>query len=226
MQSAKNSFNYNSSPRLDKYKYNKNRKPQSHGDFYSNRRDLFSNLHAYDCWAGYTPQNQQHGAWKMHLFSNNEMDWQNISEAIIPYLREHDIDWKTFNIANGADTLNNTIQEGKAFTIYPRDNAHMAQVAKDLDYIIRNNHLELNGTNITGDREMGNSGRLFYRYEYKTGSVKDEVVDLSDHYGYQRYLAFYDGNGDRIKRHGQARYLADDMTPEDDPWLNFDPSNP
>lgn len=226
MQSAKNSFNYNSSPRLDKYKYNKNRKPQSHGDFYSNRRDLFSNLHAYDCWAGYTPQNQQHGAWKMHLFSNNEMDWQNISEAIIPYLREHDIDWKTFNIANGADTLNNTIQEGKAFTIYPRDNAHMAQVAKDLDYIIRNNHLELNGTNITGDREMGNSGRLFYRYEYKTGSVKDEVVDLSDHYGYQRYLALYDGNGDRIKRHGQARYLADDMTPEDDPWLNFDPSNP
>ena len=73
---------------------------------------------------------------------------------------------------------------------------------------------------------MGDSGRLFYRYEYKTGKVKNEVVDLSNHDGYQRYLALYDGNGERIERNGQARYLADDMTPEDDPWLNFDPSNP
>ena len=121
---------------------------------------------------------------------------------------------------------NGSIQEGKAFTIYPRDNVHMEQVARDLDYIIRNNGLELPETNIVGDRAMGDSGRLFYRYEYNTGKVKDEVLDLSSSSDYARYKSLYDSNSGRVKRHGEGRYLADDMTVADDPWFNFNPADP
>ena len=195
-----------------------------HVQFCLDNTELFEGNETWECWSGFIPKNQKHGAWKMHMYSVDEKDWQKMSEVLIPYLRDHDIEWKTFNIMNGADCLNGGVQKGKAFTIYPRDNAHMEQVAKDLDYIIRNNNLETSGSKIVGDRAMGDNGRLFYRYEYNTGAVKDDVLDLSKDRAI--YKKLYDSNSDRVKRHGEGRYLADDMTAADDPWLNFNPADP
>ena len=243
VQSSPNRGVLGTNPKLDKYVVNPNKSAMKisqkakefaknygttpeHVQFYMDNKELFKGNTMWDCWSGFEPKNQKHGAWKMHMYSVDEKDWQKMSEVLIPYLRDHDIDWKTFNIASGADHLNGGIQEGKAFTIYPRDNAHMEQVAKDLDYIIRNNKLETSGSNIVGDRAMGDNGRLFYRYEYNTGAVKDEVLDLAKATDKDKYFAIYDSNSGRVNRHGEGRYLADDMSAADDPWLNFNPADP
>ena len=243
VQSSPNRGVLGTNPKLDKYVVNPNKSAMKisqkakefaknygttpeHVQFYMDNKELFKGNTMWDCWSGFEPKNQKHGAWKMHMYSVDEKDWQKMSEVLIPYLRDHDIDWKTFNIASGADHLNGGIQEGKAFTIYPRDNAHMEQVAKDLDYIIRNNNLETSGSNIVGDRAMGDNGRLFYRYEYNTGAVKDEVLDLAKATDKDKYFAIYDSNSGRVNRHGEGRYLADDMSAADDPWLNFNPADP
>lgn len=243
VQSSPNKGVLGTNPKLDKYVVNPNKPAMKisqeakelakdcgttpeHVQFYMDNKELFKGNTMWDCWSGFEPKNQKHGAWKMHMYSVDEKDWQKMSEVLIPYLRDHDIDWKTFNIASGADHLNGGIQEGKAFTIYPRDNAHMEQVAKDLDYIIRNNNLETSGSNIVRDRAMGDNGRLFYRYEYNTGAVKDEVLDLAKATDKDKYFAIYDSNSGRVNRHGEGRYLADDMSAADDPWLNFNPADP
>lgn len=220
---------------LDKYTHSKKGvdMSKSHDDWFNSRKDLFGDNHDYPgaVWSGYTPKDRHHGAWKMHLFSVSEADWRKMCDVIIPYLKEHDIDWKTFNAASGADCLNGSKQQGKAFTIYPKNNEDMAQIAKDLDYIIKKNKLETNGSHITGDNQMGSTGRLFYRYEFNSGAHKDEILDLSpgssdwnkyyqtDRHGRQ-VGGYYDAN------RGEGRYLADDMTLEDDIWRNFDPADP
>jgi len=197
----------------------------SHVQFIQDNPELFRENRVFGYWQGNNPADQHHGAWKMHMYSVNEADWQRMSKTLIPYLNEHGIDWKTLNIAHDVNNLNGDIQEGKAFTIYPRDNAHMEQIARDLDYIIKRNNLDIDSSNIVGDRQMGNSGRLFYRYEFKTKQAQNEILDLSNPADYRRYDSLYDGNEDRINRHGEGNYLADDMTAADDPWLNFDPGN-
>lgn len=241
VQSSPNRGVLGTNPKLDKYVVNPNKSAMKisqkakefaknygttpeHAQFYMDNQELFKNNHQSQYWSYYTPENQKHGAWKMHLYSVDEKDWQKMSEVLIPYLKDHDIDWKTMSNFSSVTTLNGGIQEGKSFTIYPRDNAHMEQVARDLDYIIRNNKLETSGSNIVGDRAMGDNGRLFYRYEYNTGAVKDDVLDLSK--DKRKYMALYDSNEGRVNRHGEGRYLADDMSAADDPWLNFNPADP
>lgn len=244
VQSGPNRRVLGTNPKLDKYVINPNKPAMKisqdakdyasqfetspkHVQFCLDNKELFKGNTWDKCWSEFKPQNPKHGAWKMHMYSVDEKDWQKMSEVLIPYLRDHDIDWKTFNMANGADHLNGGIQKGKAFTIYPRDNAHMEQVAKDLDYIIRLNNLETKGSSIVGDRAMGDNGRLFYRYEYKTGTAQHEVLDLSPNSkDWDRYEELYERNSTRVNRHGEGRYLADDMTAADDPWLNFNPADP
>lgn len=209
---------------LDKYVRSKRGidMSKSHEDWMKSRKDLFDHVtpHYETCWAQYTPKNQHHGAWKMHLYSVNEADWREMCDVIIPYLKEHDIEWKTFNDASGVHDINGSKQQGKAFTIYPKNNEDMAQVAKDLDYIIRKNKLETNGSKIIGDNELGSSGRLFYRYEFNSRAYKDEILDLSNKADFNKYRNRYDAN------RGEGKYLADDMTIEDDIWRNFDPADP
>lgn len=220
---------------LDKYVRSKHGIDMSktHEDWMQSRKDLFDGVtpHYKTCWAQYTPKDRHHGAWKMHLYSVSESDWREMCDVIIPYLKDHDIDWKTFNDQSGVHDINGSRQRGKAFTVYPKNNEDMAQVAKDLDYIIRKNKLETNGSHITGDNQMGSTGRLFYRYEFNSGAYKDEILDLSpgsadwnryiqyDKYGRQTG-GYYDAN------RGEGRYLAADMTEADDIWRNFDPSDP
>ena len=194
---------------------------KSHDEWMNSRKDLFGNYSIDgNCWRQFNPKDQHHGAWKMHLYSVSEADWRKMCDVIIPYLKEHDIEWKTFNPGYGADYLNGSKQQGKAFTIYPKNNEDMAQIAKDLDYIIRNNKLETSGSHITGDAQLGSTGRLFYRYEFNSKQYQDEILDLSDPNDYAKYHQRYDSN------RGEGRHLADDMTPEDDIWRDFDPSDP
>ncbi len=195
----------------------------SHVQFIRDNSALFKDNHMYGYWQGNSPADQHHGAWKMHMFSVDEADWQRMSKTLIPYLNEHGIEWKTLNMMHDVSHLNGDIQQGKAFTIYPRDNAHMEQVARDLDYIIRRNNLDIDASNIIGDRQMGGTGRLFYRYEFNTKQAQNEILDLSNEADYRRYRNLYDSNEGRVNRHGEGSYLADDMTAADDPWLNFDP---
>ena len=195
---------------------------KSHKDWVESRKDLFKynyNMES-DVWSQYIPKDRHHCAWKMHLYSVSEEDWREMCDVIIPYLKKHDVEWKTFNAANGADCLNGTTQQGKAFTIYPKNNEDMAQIAKDLDSIIRKNKLETQGSHITGDNQMGDTGRLFYRYEFNSGKYKDKIYDLNNARGGDEFNYIYD------KNRGEGKYLADDMTPDDDIWRNFDPSDP
>ena len=188
-----------------------------HFTWMQSRDDLFGDLEQGN-WLSSKPDDQRHNAWKMHLFSNNEMDWRKLSEAVIPYLKEHNINWKTINQSFSIDDLAEDSQAGKAFTIYPRSNDEMAQIARDLDYIIRNNSLECNNSNIIGDRQMGNTGRLFYRYEYNSGQYANSILDTSNRADFEIYHSRYEAN------RGENNYLALDMTEADDIWRNFDPS--
>lgn len=195
-----------------------------HATFHEQNPDLFKGTHDYGFWAGKESSDPHHGAWKMHLFSIDEADWQELSDVIIPYLRDHDIDWKTFNAGHTPEMLTGK-QSGKAFTIYPRDKEHFEQIARDLDFIIRNNKLNRAGSAITGDRALGDTGRLFYRYEFNSGTHADEVLDLSrGSSDWATYDSYYDSNRGADAPFGG--YLARDMVPSDDPWRNFNPADP
>ncbi len=193
---------------------------EKHAAFVKNRKDLFANGDAKYMERAYWNDSpyeltNNHSAWKMHLYSVDELDYQQMAEVVLPYLNDHKIAHKTLSSTVSPELLAKTAPEqtGKAFTIYPQSQEEMAQIAKDLDRLIREHNLTTNKSHITGDNQLGNSGRLFYRYEFPTGKLKDRIYHPGER-------APYDGN------RGEGQYLAHDMTPADDPWLNFDPSNP
>lgn len=224
-----------SRPELDKYVVSSDFSEMSAVDFFNSRTDLFDNrFFSNGYWSEYFPVSNGtnlHSAWKMHMYADDVADWQKMSEVIIPYLKEQGVKFKTVDCTDldGIAKLNaGGIQKGKAFTIYPESNTQMAKLAQDLDYIIRNNDLELSGSSISGDRALGDSGRLFYRYELKDASMVDSVFDMSTLDGDKAYRRAYDSNA---ARHASGRpeselYLANGMTSADDPFYYFDPSNP
>ena len=225
-----------SRPELDKYKVRTQSTTMSAPEFVSaNMKGLFAGEKAYNAaWMEFLhPDGSQgvHSAWKMHLFSDSNADWQKMSEVVIPYLKDQGVIFKTVNnvFEDGFEWLNaDALQKGKAFTIYPQSNAQMAKIAQDLDYIIRNNGLEIDGSKIAGDRAMGDSGRLFYRYELNDPSRLNDVFDMDSNAGKADYHSAYESNS---ARHASGRpadelYLANGMTPADDPFRNFDPSDP
>ena len=197
---------------------------EKHASFVKNRKDLFANGDAKYMERAYWNDSpyeltNNHSAWKMHLFSVDELDYQQMAEVVLPYLNKHKIAHKTLSSTMSPELLSRTAPEqtGKAFTIYPQSQEEMAKIAKDLDRLIREHNLTTNSSHITGDNQLGDSGRLFYRYEFKTGKLKDRIYTPDEN---NLVHAAYDGN------RGEGQYLANDMTPADDPWLNFDPSNP
>ncbi len=210
-------------PDLDKYKINS---PDLYGkidemDFAMNLSEKYGyEQDRYGDWSSYHTSNP-HSAWKMHLYSVNKMDYQMMCDVVLPYLRDNGIEHKCLGFRHEISEQAMTIQAGKAFTIYPKSNAEMEKIARDLDYIIKNNGLNTTNTKITGDNNLGNSGRLFYRYEYKSKSQMDDVLDITTKEGYDEYqYNYYDEN------RGEGKYLASDMTSADDPWFNFDPADP
>lgn len=193
--------------------------------FYASHPELFKkgweSIYTGGSWQSNIASDGRKCSWKMHIFSTDNYDWQLLSKAIIPYLQDNDISWKTCSPNNSPENLaRNQKQSGKAFTIYPKSVKEMEQIAKDLDYIIRNNDLQTIDSNIVGDNNLGDSGRLFYRYEYSSKKYKDKVLDINSEMDMLYYHSIYDRN------RGEGKYLALDMTTSDDIWQNFDPSNP
>ncbi len=193
---------------------------EQHAAFVKNRKDLFGNGNSKyierEYWndSPYELTNN-HSAWKMHLYSVDELDYQQMAEVVLPYLNKHKIAHKTLSSTISPELLAKTSpkQAGKAFTIYPQSQEDMAQIAKDLDKLIREHNLTTNTSHITGDNQLGDSGRLFYRYEFPSGKLKDNIYAPGEEVPY-------------AANRGEGQYLANDMTPADDPWLNFDPSDP
>ena len=224
-------------PELNKYKLDPNKVYMSENDFL-NTLDRNEYSIRYD-WSSYRNKVEKpHSAWKMHIYSDSITDYQNLQDVIVPYLKDNNISHK-FLGKMSISQLNNSHQKGKAFTIYPSSVDEMAKVAKDLDYILRNNNLECPSARIIGDNNLGDTGRLHYRYEYKSGKYSDLVMNLNgqidpkikykygldpqNKYNGDAYSIFdnylYDAN------RGGNNYLASDMTIDDDIWRNFDPSN-
>jgi len=170
-------------------------------------------------WKIMSDENAKKTPWKMHIYADNEADWQKLVYILGRYLKDESCSWKTVSATTRLEDLENLsqCQKGKAFTIYPHSNKQFAKIAHDLNYILKESNMQLDDAQITGDRALGDSGRIFYRYEYKSGKDKDLILDLS--------------NDDENKLCGElyrpntpdGSYLADDMTESDDIWLNFDP---
>jgi hypothetical protein len=156
--------------------------------------------------------------WKMHLYANNEEDWAKMVATVGRYLNTQKVDWKTLGSQSTVDSLNtDEEQKGKAFTVYTSSKEQFKQLAHDIDYIIRLNGLEIEDSSINGDRKLGDTGRIFYRYEHQSGATKDSVYQLHDDKEMQDYQKQYASN------RGADKYLADDMAAEDDPFYTFDP---
>ncbi len=195
-------------PELDKFKLDPKFKVTDGETFMKKVWDMMGDDVAMGPpWIQYNaPGAMSHCPWKMHLFSVADAEWQKMAELIIPYLKEKGVTHKT--LFNSSINRLKGNQAGKAFTIYPASREEFAQIAKDLDYIIRNNGLGTSNANIIGDKALGTTGRIHYRYEWRSKNLEGQ--------NYQR--EFYDGN------RGANNHLANDMTIADDPFYNFDPS--
>jgi len=163
-----------------------------------------------------------HCAWKMHLFADTAADFRQLGDVVIPYLNKHDIAHKMLPLYKVPEMLATTSPEqaGKAFTIYPRSVEEMAQLAKDLDKLIRTNNLTRQSSKICGDAKLGDSGRLFYRYEYNSKKYKNVILDPKNENFPKIYKMMYDYN------RGEGNHLAFDMTSADDIWRDFNPAEP
>lgn len=227
---------------LDEYVVNKNKTYLAPDEFFR-KIDFFSNpnaKYAVGDWSeSLVGKDNNQIAWKMHLYSDDLNDFQDLFEVVSPYLIKHKINHKIIGINNTIDILNSDVngQKGKAFTIYPSSIEEMRQIAVDLDYIIRKNGLELKNSKINGDNNLGDTGRIFYRYELNSGKYKDIVFntngriseELAQKYGLD--ANFSNGNMFKIYRYklydpnrGNNNYLPADMTVSDDIWAAFNPS--
>lgn len=220
VQSSKPTY---SKPELDKYKIHEVSEILNEQQFKSNYAQANNyEISSDGAWAYYSP-NSQHSAWKMHVFTDSVDDLANL-DSVLKYLRDNNINHKFTGPDQDFAYQTSGIQSGKGITIYPTDVAQMEQLAKDLDYIIKNNGLCRLNTEIHGDNMMGDSGRLFYRYEFQSGSQANDILDLSNPTDYDNYLNNYYKANDSTDKDS---YLAPDMnSATDDPWLNFDPSDP
>ena len=171
-------------------------------------------------WESISPEDLTKCAWKLHIYADSIQDWKKVTNCVGDCLIQKNAIFKTCRSAASFSALNQSEkQKGKAMTIYPKSEKDAKIIAAEIDYILRNNNLCILNSNIKGDRCLGTSGRIFYRYEYKSGRDRDVIVDLNNYDDDKLYrYALYDAN------RGDDRYLANDMTHEDDPFYRFDPS--
>lgn len=99
-------------------------------------------------------------------------------------------------------------QAGKAITIYPESKEQFIEMVQYLDKFFPENLYT--DSEISGDRPVGKSGVLFYRYDLSSGAHKDLVIELSNHEAYALYLRHYEPN------RGGENYMASDMSYRDD----------
>ncbi len=156
-----------------------------------------------DVFSYYTSQKRISYPWKMHIYSYDLDDYIEIANHVLPYLQHNDIEHKCLGFSDQMITAIDDMQAGKAFTIYPKNQKDFEKIATDLEHILADNNLHIVGADIYGDAPLGETGRIFYRYDMKT----------------KYYLSLDE------YRHNDGSYLAPDMGIEDDPFHNFNPAN-
>lgn len=156
-------------------------------------------------WTEIISSTSEHCPWKMHIDARTAAEWQKVASVALPYLEERGVLFKTIRSTETLKKLAGTKQEGKAFTIYPKSQAEFKMIASELEAILKNNKLSTTAKNISGDRQLGSTGRLHYRYEWTSKNLEGQKYQSS----------FYDAN------RGDSNYLAGDMTPADDPFYNW-----
>ena len=164
-------------------------------------------------WANFKSEDRKISGWKMHIYADNEADWQHLASVVAPYLQQRGMEWKTIDKNVYLDRVDKTSpQYGKAFAIYFKTGQDMINTANDLDYIISNNKLEIGESQIQGDKKIGTTGRLFYRYSLKDGRYKNRVFDLNNPQDEQDFFE------NSVSNRGGDKYLPPDMNmKEDDP---------
>jgi hypothetical protein len=139
-------------------------------------------------WAGHRGRTTNpHYMWKMHLYADSYQDWYNLSQVVIPWLVSQNATFKTVNpdMTSIEDILHNRSvdQFGKAFTIYPNDEQEFKILALGLEQILSQANLKTTpnlteGThNMAFERQLGKSGRIFYRAER---DAQGRYVDARD----------------------------------------------
>lgn len=107
--------------------------------------------------------------WKIHIYADSPQQWALVGHiGLIDYLRDQNIAHKT---VNGLERLYDLWleeggrQKGKAFTVYFPDEDRMITVAKALHKLIHGRPREWRDARIYGDRRLGSTGLLFYRFD-------------------------------------------------------------
>ncbi len=143
--------------------------------------------------------------WKLHIFTNGVYDWHDILMVTLPYLQSNHVKHKVIeDVESYKQDFASDFkgQRGKAITVYVRDLDHFRKVATDLSALYRAHNLTVPeevreyDPGIHGDRALGHTGRLYYRYD----------KDVAGNY-----------------RANDGQYLPKGMTEADDPFLVFKP---
>lgn len=141
-------------------------------------------------WAGHRGRTTEKPyMWKMHLYADSYQDWYNLSQVVIPWLVSQNATFKTVNpdMTSIEDILHNRSvdQFGKAFTIYPNDEQEFKRLALGLEQIMTQANLKTTpnlteGThNMAFERQLGKSGRIFYRAERDAQGQYVEACDAA-----------------------------------------------
>ncbi|MBQ3835160.1 MAG: hypothetical protein II816_06575, partial [Elusimicrobia bacterium] len=170
-------------------------------------------------WAEHHVVDKKHYAWKIHLYVDSEEEYEKMTKLIMPVLADSQFSWKTANDQVGMSMFNSSNQKGKAFVLYPRNKEEFKEIATVLDKIFKENNFTRQDSSIQGDRKLGTTGRIFYRYEYSSAKYKDKIFDLDNKSEESEYkYSAYERN------RSEDNYMASDMTEADDPFIDFDPA--
>lgn len=138
-------------------------------------------------WMQHTDKNHTNPAypWKIHLFASDYQDWYNLARVVIPFLIANNATFKT--VSTNERIINwlffdEVDQFGKLFTIYPDDEAEFRRLALGLDWVLSQKKLHTrydfdNCNNIGYERQLGGTGRIFYRAER---DKQGKYVDAKD----------------------------------------------
>ncbi|MCA9799126.1 MAG: FHA domain-containing protein [Cyanobacteria bacterium HKST-UBA04] len=129
--------------------------------------------------------------WKLHIWADSMADWLQVAQVALPLLNQLGLPHKTIACADMLAAMDHSVQEGKAFTVYTTSVAELKTCLHALDMALmvagcKHPHR----VHITGDKAIGHSGRLFYRYDrdaqgaYRLNDGQYKPQDLPDPFAY------------------------------------------
>jgi hypothetical protein len=144
-------------------------------------------------WGG--ARSRGYSPWKIHIYADSPEQYMSVVEYVAPFLQHRDLAHKTVSSLERLYDLwlvDEGRQKGKAFTVYFTDEDQMATVAKELHQLIKKCGVKRPDATIHGDRPLGSTGLLFYRFDqdgrgkyrpndgvYKPKGVRDPFVKLA-----------------------------------------------